>query len=220
MAFTEEQEASILEALGKVGAMSEKLEAFNAKKEEPKNEPKDDDKDGEAKDETKNIIDQVKKDKADSKEEQNSEKHLEDALKFNLGADKFYDDNKRILPEITKDIIEKINKKDYSNAVEKANHLRSNIMTAFFELDENRKDLPSDLEVKAKAFMALAEDEKVKRSGEYVEVLNLCLDRKRLILKAEDVSKANGYVDNEEQDPITSQIFEKGSKLLNRDKDK
>lgn len=172
MAFTEEQEAKILAFIENA-----------SKTQTPPEDPKDKEPKGE------NIVDEAKEAYRKEAEAKELNASLASAIKFNMSVDSFIKENEAILPKEARALYDTVNNKAYSTDVEKANVLRKGLIEQFVELKENFDILPNSLKDKANRFKALTDDEKVKQSGKFWDIVEIGAYQKVLIRKAEQFNK-------------------------------
>ena len=196
MAFTEEQEAKIL-------AFIENASKTQTPPEDPKDkEPKGD-----------NIVDEAKEAYRKEAEAKELNASLANAIKFNMSVDGFIKDNEAILPKEARALFDTVNNKVYSTDVEKANVLRKGLIEQFIELKENFDILPSSLKEKANRFKALTDDEKVKQSGKFWDIVEIGASQKVLIRKAEQFKKQGGQEQKSEFSEFEKRVLNKARNI-------
>lgn len=196
MAFSEEEEAQIKDMMGKMGD-------FLSKQQEQK-EP-------EKKDETK-LLDEAKKNLENKNDEAENQNSIERAVSFNMQISTFAEKYKDILPASVNSVIETANGKTYSNAVAKADEMRKAIIEAYLEVQANIDTLPEGMKAKANAFKALTEDAKKAKSGQYWEIVEVGAELQTATRKAEAIRKANGNINNGEEDAFRKRFLAIGDK--------
>lgn len=160
-----------------------------------------------------NIVDEAKeryKKEAETKELNAS---LANAIKFNMSVDGFIKDNEAILPKEARALFDTVNNKVYSTDVEKANVLRKGLIEQFIELKENFDILPNSLKEKANRFKALTDDEKVKQSGKFWDIVEIGTEHKVLIRKAEQLNKQGGNDKKTEFSDFEKRVMEKARNI-------
>lgn len=196
MAFTEEQEAKIL-------AFIENASKTQTPPEDPKDkEPKGD-----------NIVDEAKEAYRKEAEAKELNASLANAIKFNMSVDGFIKDNEAILPKEARTLFDTVNNKVYSTDVEKANVLRKGLIEQFIELKENFDILPSSLKDKANRFKALTDDERVKQSGKFWDIVEIGASQKVLIRKAEQFKKQGGQEQKSEFSEFEKRVLNKARNI-------
>lgn len=181
MAFSEEQEAQILEMMGKMGDFLSK-----------QGESKADDKKEETKEENKGLLDEAKKNMEKQSNQQEDQSNIEKALGFNMTISTFAEKYKDILPASIKSVIDTANGKSYTSAIAKADEMRKAILEAYLEVQTNVDSLPDGMKAKANAFKALTEDAKREKSGQYWEIVEVGAELQASKRRAEAVNRANG----------------------------
>ncbi len=180
MAFSEEQEAQILDMMGKMGE-------FLTKQSENKS---DDKKEPENKDE--GLLGEAKKNMEKQSNQEEDQANIEKALGFNMTISAFADKYKDILPASIKSVIDTANGKSYTSAIAKADEMRKAILEAYLEVQANVDSLPEGMKAKANAFKALTEDAKRAKSGQYWEIVEVGAELQTSKKRAEAVNRANG----------------------------
>lgn len=179
MAFSEEQEAQILEMMGKMGEYLSK----QGEKQEEKKEP-------EKKDE--GLLSEAKKNMEKQNNQDEDQAKIEKAVGFNMTISAFADKYKDILPASTKSVIETAMGKNYASKIAQADEIRKAIIEAYLEVQANVDSLPDSMKAKANAFKALTEDAKKEKSGQYWEIVEVGAELQTSKKRAEAVNRANG----------------------------
>lgn len=179
MAFSEEQEAQILDMMGKMGEFLTKQSESKEEKKEP-----------EKKDER--LLDEAKKNMEEKSNQEESQANIEKALDFNMKISTFAEKYKDILPASIKSVIDTANGKTYTSAIAKADEMRKAILEAYLEVQTNVDSLPDGMKAKANAFKALTEDAKRAKSGQYWEIVEVGAELQTSKKRAEAVNRANG----------------------------
>ncbi len=179
MAFSEEQEAQILDMMGKMGEFLTKQSESKEEKKEP-----------EKKDER--LLDEAKKNMEEKSNQEESQANIERALDFNMKISTFAEKYKDILPASIKSVIDTANGKSYTSAIAKADEMRKAILEAYLEVQSNVDSLPDGMKAKANAYKALTEDAKRAKSGQYWEIVEVGAELQTSKKRAEAVNRANG----------------------------
>lgn len=179
MAFSEEQEAQILDMMGKMGEFLTKQSESKEEKKEP-----------EKKDER--LLDEAKKNMEEKSNQEESQANIEKALDFNMKISTFAEKYKDILPASIKSVIDTANGKSYTSAIAKADEMRKAILEAYLEVQTNVDSLPDGMKAKVNAFKALTEDAKRAKSGQYWEIVEVGAELQTSKKRAEAVNRANG----------------------------
>ena len=179
MAFSEEQEAQILDMMGKMGEFLTKQSESKEEKKEP-----------EKKDER--LLDEAKKNMEEKSNQEESQANIEKALDFNMKISTFAEKYKDILPASIKSVIDTANGKSYTSAIAKADEMRKAILEAYLEVQSNVDSLPDGMKTKANAYKALTEDAKKEKSGQYWEIVEVGAELQTSKKRAEAVNRANG----------------------------
>ena len=179
MAFSEEQEAQILDMMGKMGEYLSK----QGEKQEEKKEP-------EKKDE--GLLSEAKKNMEKQNNQDEDQAKIEKAVGFNMTISAFADKYKDILPASTKSVIETAMGKNYASKIAQADEIRKAIIEAYLEVQANVDSLPDSMKAKANAFKALTEDAKKEKSGQYWEIVEVGAELQTSKKRAEAVNRANG----------------------------
>lgn len=181
MAFSEEQEAQILDMMGKMGEFLTK-----------QSESKADDKEKDTKEENRGLLDEAKRNMERQSNQEESQANIESAVAFNMNISAFADKYKDILPASTKSVIETAMGKTYASKIAQADEIRKAIIEAYLEVQANVESLPDSMKAKANAFKALTEDAKKQKSGQYWEIVEVGAELQNSKKRAEAVNRANG----------------------------
>lgn len=205
MAFSEEQEAQILDMMGKMGE-------FLSKQSEPKEPEK---KEPEKKDES--LLNEAKKNMADETSQKEAQADIEKALGFNMTIEKFAEDFKNILPSSAKSIVATAKSKKYDSAIAEANDIRKALLDAYLEVQANIDGLPESMKRKADAYKALTEDAKLAKSGSFWEIVEIGADLAKAKARASAISKANGSANGGEESAFRSRFLALGDKYKRKE---
>lgn len=205
MAFSEEQEAQIIDIVEKMGEFLSK----QSESKEPENKEPEKKNDG--------LLDEAKKNMADQSNQQEAQADIERALGFNMSIKKFAEDFKAILPSSVNSIIETANGKTYTSAIAKANDIRKALLDAYLEIQGNIDGLPESMKAKANAYKALTEDAKLAKSGSFWEIVEIGADLAKAKARANAVSKANGSGNGGEESAFRSRFLSLGDKYKRKE---
>lgn len=142
---------------------------------------------------------------------------MQAAIKFNMGAQKFVDDNKDYLTKLSPSILQTVAGKDFSDEELKARATQAALMEDFFSLQENLDAAPEEVRPRIMAFKALASDEKEKQAARYWDTLTLTVGQKKMAAKLAAAQRANAGQYEESNDLIknyNAQVFALKSKYL------
>ncbi len=200
MAFSEEQEAQILDMMGKMG---EFLNKQSENKTDDKKEPEKDE----------GLLSEAKKNMEKQSNQQEDQSNIEKALGFNMTISTFAEKYKDILPASVKSVIDTANGKSYTSAIAKADEMRKAIIEAFLEVQANVDALPDGMKAKANTFKALTEDAKRVKSGLYWEIVEVGAELQSAKKRAEAVNRANGSGSGSgEENPFRERFLATGDK--------
>lgn len=205
MAFSEEQEAQILDMMGKMGDfLSKQGEAKEPENKEP-----------EKKDE--GLLNEAKKNMADQSNQKEAQAELERAMGFNMSIEKFAEDFKNILPSSAKSIVETAKNKEYDSSIAKANDIRKALLDAYLEVQANIDGLPESMRSKANTYKALTEDAKLAKSGSFWEIVEIGAEMAKARAKANAISKANGNANGGDESAFRSRFLALGDKYKRKE---
>lgn len=202
MAFSEEQEAQILDTMNKFNEFISK-----------QGETKDPEKDNK---EEKGLLEEAKKNLETKNNKENAQADIESALSFNMKISDFAEKYKEILPASVKSVIDTANGKTYSSAVAKADEMRKAIIESYLEVQANIDCLPDGMKAKANAFKALTEDAKKVNSGQYWEIVEVGAELQTSKKRAEAVNRANGN-NNGQENAFRARFLSLGDKYKRKD---
>lgn len=202
MAFSEEQEAQILDTMNK-------FNEFISKQGEPKEPEKDPEKE-------KGLLGEAKKDVETKTNQENTQADIERALSFNMKIDEFVEKYKDILPQSTKSVVQIANGKTYSSAIAKADEIRKALIESYLEVQANIDCLPDGMKTKANAFKALTEDAKKVNSGQYWEIVEVGAELQASKKRAEAINRANGN-NNGQENAFRARFLSLGDKYKRKE---
>lgn len=142
---------------------------------------------------------------------------MQAAIKFNMGAQKFVDENKDYLTKLSPNILQTVAAKNFSDEELKARATQAALLEDFFSLQENLDAAPEEVRPRILAFKALASDEKEKQAAAYWDTLTLTVGQKKMAAKLAAVQRANSGQYEETNDLIknyNAQVFALKSKYL------
>lgn len=203
MAFSEEQEQSILTAIGQ---MNDFLKAQNGKQ-ELENKPDD---------KTDNLKNEAEKKAKEQNEAGEQQAQIEKAVGFNMNITKFAEDYKSVLPQSVKSIIETANKKTYASQTIKADEVRKAIIDAYVEIEKNVEALPDSVRAKVAHYKELAEDAKKAKSANFWEIVEIGTAMAKEKNRANAVNMANGNNGGAEN-AFRVRFFSQGDKWKNKE---
>lgn len=195
MAFTPEQEASILAFISKPAAQTPAAKSADEAK--PADPVKSKSIAEQVREEleaskAKSIVDQAKDEVQAEKNSQLSLTQINESVRFNLSIADFVEKNKNLLPEESPKILIAINSKTYKDDIEKANKTRANLLDSFLSQKDNTIAMTMSMQARADSFRNLAESEKEKRSSEFWDLAEVGIALKAGARKAQALNKING----------------------------
>ncbi|MDR0485694.1 MAG: hypothetical protein LBH29_03090 [Elusimicrobiota bacterium] len=137
-------------------------------------------------------------------------KKIEETLKFNMDIKRFVEENAAIVGEEIQSIISLSENVKYATALEKANELRSNILSSFFKRQEHIEALVIDkYKAKAAEFLELAAVVKNQRSAEFWDLFELAVENIKLKEKQEELlKKTNGQATDKKTNEHNKKFFD------------
>jgi hypothetical protein len=199
MAFTPEQEASILAFVSKASATPAATTpaATTPAATTPVVEVKTKTIAEQVKEEleaskAKSIVEQAKEAVEAEKNSQISLGQINESVRFNISITDFVEKNKNLLPEESPKILTAINSKTYKNDIEKANKTRANLLDSFLSQKDNLVVMTASMQSRAESFKNLAESDKERRSSEFWDLAEVGIALKAGRNKAEALNKING----------------------------
>lgn len=173
--LTEEQINNML-----AGAASRAIEEYK-KQQETQKEP-----------EKTTINQEAEKNYNDEKEKATKAKELEAAIKFNLSIEKFLTDNKDFMPAESVKFMEAVNGKSFSSESLKADELRKSLIELWVKEQKNIDCLPQSHKDKVAEFKSLTDDEKTKQSGKFWDIVEVGVNNRTLMRRAEQINRTAG----------------------------
>ena len=127
---------------------------------------------------------QIEREEAEKKAAES--KHLETALKFNLGATEWLKTNATLLPKTVEGIFAQAEKENYGSAIEKSSAIKVGVISEFFAQASNMELLTPTLKQTLEDFQKLTKTVKQERvQSIYDTVFEPTLESLRKIKKAE-----------------------------------
>ena len=204
MAFTEEQEGQILQAIGAMGEFMKNFQsqqqAAPTKQEEQEQKP------------AAGLLDTAKEKMSEKEKEDALQKKTEAALRFNMKISEFAEKYKDVLPAATGAILKEAEGKTFGSEAEKADEVRKTLIEAYLEEQKNVDEMPPSLRAKAEVFKGLTEDAKRRRSAEFIEILEMSAELAYERRRALAVAKANAGGVNTDGNAFKARFYALGDK--------
>ena len=195
MAFTEEQEGQILQAIGAMGEFMKNFQSQQQQQAQTQSRP--------AEQEQKpasGLLDTAKEKMSEKEKEDALQKKTEAALRFNMKISEFAEKYKDVLPAATGAILKE------------ADEVRKTLIEAYLEEQKNVDEMPPSLRAKAEVFKGLTEDAKRRRSAEFIEILEMSAELAYERRRALAVAKANAGGVNNDGDAFKARFYALGDK--------
>lgn len=137
-------------------------------------------------------VDKVRKDLQDKAAKEAAVNRMQEAIRFNLSAGKFVEENGQYIGELSKGLFKELDSKPFSDEEKKASAVKKGLMDYFFSLQENIDAAPEELKGRIMTYKALADDEKEKQAVKYWDCLTLTVNQKKMSAQIEAAKRANG----------------------------
>ena len=206
MAFTEEQEGQILQAIGQFG---EFMKNFQSQQQQAQTQAKPADQDQK---QAGGLLDTAKEKMSEKEKEDALQKKTEAALRFNMKIGEFAEKYKDVLPAATDAILKEAAGKTFGSEAEKADEVRKTLIEAYLEEQKNVDEMPPSLRAKAEVFKGLTEDAKRRRSAEFIEILEMSAELAYERRRALAVAKANAVGVNTDGNAFKARFYALGDK--------
>lgn len=142
--------------------------------------------------ENPDLATKAKKEREDTEARQKSEKSLEAALNFNIGAKDFLKNNAALLPKSIEGIFAAAEKEKYDSAIDKANDIKVGIISEFFAVQANHDHLTGPQKIEVDNFLKLTKNGKQERvENVYSMIFEPTLESVRKIEKAKQLGLGN-----------------------------
>ena len=205
MAFTEEQEGQILQAIGQFGEFMKNFQTQQQTQTQGKPAEQEQKQAG-------GLLDTAKEKMSEKEKEDALQKKTEAALRFNMKIGEFAEKYKDVLPAATGAILKEAEGKTFGSEAEKADEVRKTLIEAYLEEQKNVDEMPPSLRAKAEVFKGLTEDAKRRRSAEFIEILEMSADLAYEKRRAAAVAKANAGGVNNDGDSFKARFYALGDK--------
>lgn len=173
--------AELQEQVKNLMSMNQKiLEQLNGKKTEPKSDDK-------------GLDEKARLERESREKDAQNASALESAIGFNMKAREWASTNAALLPDSIQGIFVEAEKENYANAVEKANAVKSAIVSEFFAVQENLDLLTENQKAELANFSKLTKNEREQRvKSIYDSIFEPTIESLKRMRKAEQVSKGHG----------------------------
>lgn len=205
MAFTEEQEGQILQAIGQFGEFMKNFQS--QQQQQTQSKPADQEQKPAA-----GLLDTAKEKMSEKEKEDALQKKTEAALRFNMKIGEFAEKYKDVLPLATGAILKEAEGKTFGSEAEKADEVRKTLIEAYLEEQKNVDEMPPSLRAKAEVFKGLTEDAKRRRSAEFIEILEMSAELAYERKRAAAVAKANAVGVNTDGNAFKARFYALGDK--------
>ena len=205
MAFTEEQEGQILQAIGQFGEFMKNFQTQQQTQTQGKPAEQEQKQAG-------GLLDTAKEKMSEKEKEDALQKKTEAALRFNMKIGEFAEKYKDVLPSATGAILKEAEGKTFGSEAEKADEVRKTLIEAYLEEQKNVDEMPPSLRAKAEVFKGLTEDAKRRRSAELIEILEMSAELAYERRRAAAVAKANAGGVNNDGDAFKARFYALGDK--------
>lgn len=207
MAFTEEQEGQILQAIGQFGEFMKNFQSQQQQQAQTQSKPAEQEQKPEA-----GLLDTAKEKMSEREKEDALQKKTEAALRFNMKIGEFAEKYKDVLPLATGAILKEAEGKTFGSEAEKADEVRKTLIEAYLEEQKNVDEMPPSLRAKAEVFKGLTEDAKRRRSAEFIEILEMSAELAYERRRAAAVAKANAGGVNTDGNDFKARFYALGDK--------
>ena len=205
MAFTEEQEGQILQAIGQFGEFMKNFQTQQQTQTQGKPAEQEQKQAG-------GLLDTAKEKMSEKEKEDALQKKTEAALRFNMKIGEFAEKYKDVLPAATGAILKEAEGKTFGSEAEKADEVRKTLIEAYLDEQKNVDEMPPSLRAKAEVFKGLTEDAKRRRSAEFIEILEMSAELAYERRRAAAVAKANAGGVNNDGDAFKARFYALGDK--------
>ena len=207
MAFTEEQEGQILQAIGQFGEFMKNFSSQQQQQAQTQSKPAEQEQKPAA-----GLLDTAKEKMSEREKEDALQKKTEAALRFNMKIGEFAEKYKDVLPLATGAILKEAEGKTFGSEAEKADEVRKTLIEAYLEEQKNVDEMPPSLRAKAEVFKGLTEDAKRRRSAEFIEILEMSAELAYERRRAAAVAKANAGGVNTDGNAFKARFYALGDK--------
>lgn len=207
MAFTEEQEGQILQAIGQFGEFMKNFSSQQQQQAQTQSKPAEQEQKPAA-----GLLDTAKEKMSEKEKEDALQKKTEAALRFNMKIGEFAEKYKDVLPSATGAILKEAEGKTFGSEAEKADEVRKTLIEAYLEEQKNVDEMPPSLRAKAEVFKGLTEDAKRRRSAEFIEILEMSAELAYERKRAAAVAKANAGGVNTDGNAFKARFYALGDK--------
>jgi len=139
--------------------------------------------------EDEDLASKAKKDRESKDGMVKHERSLEGALNFNIAGKDFVKLNQSLIPKTIESVFAQAEKEKYDNAIDKANAIKSGIVSEFFAVQANHDLLTSSQKIQLDEFLKLTKNGKQDRiENIYSMIFEPTLETLRKVEKAKQVN--------------------------------
>lgn len=161
-----------------------------SKEESEKKEQEEKDREAKAKQDEEGLRSKVKSENDDKQKKEAEQSKLTAALRFTMGADKFIEEHKTVLPKEVSDIFAKASKESFDSEIEKANAIRSGVVESFFSVQANIDLLTPSQKSQVEDYLKLTRKARDEKSEDvFTNVLEPAMHMVKQLRKAEELAK-------------------------------
>ena len=114
------------------------------------------------------------------------------AIKYNMTASKWLEDNEKLLPDTVKGIFEAAEKENYDTDVDKANAIKVGVVSEFFAVQDNMDKLTDAQKIELEQFKKLTKTDKEQRVGKlYDQIFEPTFNHIKALERAKSVAKGD-----------------------------
>lgn len=171
------------------------------------------------KEEDPSLADKARKEREVNEGKQKYEKSLEAALNFNIQGKAFSKLNEGLIPKSVEGIFVQAEKEKYDSAIDKANAIKTGVVSEFFAVQANHDLLTSSQKVELEEFLKLTKNGKQERiETVYAMIFEPTLETLRKIEKAKQVNSGHKSQSDVEKQ-LTDRMMKQSKKHYLGDKE-
>lgn len=160
----------------------------------------------------KDLFDKSKHIQAEKDKSSNDSKRLEAAVRFTMSAKNWVKENESLLPKDVAGILDAAEKETYDSTIQKDSAVKSGIIQAFFNVQENLDLLTTTQKSTIEEFLKLSKNGKEEKAQAiYDSIFEPTFEMKKRVSKAQQLNRAGERSSNDAEEAYKQKLMN-GSK--------
>lgn len=156
------------------------------------------------------LLDKISKQKKQDTDQKALAARIASATLFNDKLETFLKEYAGILPEDVNELPKTASEVDYPDAIQRANALKSSLVTSFFKEEANKKYLSESQNAKLKSWLALGKDARAEEAHQiYESIFEPAVNHARSVRQAQLKQKEDSYAGSKDSDIVMRKVHTK-----------